>query len=109
VGLSAPSAALKHKYRLGGKWIESSPVEKDLQVLGDEKLKMTCQCPLAAQQANHTLGCIPSSMARRSREGILPLCSSLVRPPQESCIQLWSPQHRKDMDLVEWGHRRPQK
>jgi len=72
-------------------------------------LDMTLQCALAAQQANRTLGCIPSSVASREGEGILPLCSALVRPHQESCIQLWSPQHRADMDLLEPGHRRPQR
>jgi len=70
---------------------------------------MTWQCVLAAQQANHILGCIKSSMASRLRAAILPLSSALLRPHLESCVQLWSPQHRKDVDLLERVQRRPQK
>jgi len=71
---------------------------------------MTRQCVLAARKANCILGCIESSVASRVREGILPLCSALVRPPpRESCVQLWSPQHGTDMDLWERGQRMPQK
>jgi len=98
----------KHKYRLGGEWIESSP-EKDVGVLVDKKLNMTHQCALAAPNANHILGCIKSGVASRAREVILTLCSALVRAHLESCIQLWNPQHRKDMDLLERVQRRATK
>ena len=47
----------------------------------------------------------PSSL---QGQGVLPLCPALLRPPQESCVQLWSPQHRAELELWERGQRRPQ-
>ncbi|KFQ76332.1 hypothetical protein N335_03609, partial [Phaethon lepturus] len=96
----------RYRYRLGDKGIENSPAEKDLGVLVDERAE---KCARAPKRPSHILGCIQSSVANRSSEGVLSVYSALVRPHLQYCVQLWSPQHRKDMDLLERVQRRAAK
>ena len=96
----------RHLYRLEGAVLESCSAKKDLGVLMDDKLNMNQHCALAAWKANDILGSIMRGVASRDREVIVPLYSALVRPHLEYCVQVWSPQYKKDRELLERVQRR---
>ncbi|GAB0183304.1 hypothetical protein GRJ2_000795700 [Grus japonensis] len=96
----------RHQYRLEVNLLRSSSVEKDLEVLVDNKLSMSQQCALVAKKANGILGGIKKSVASRSREVILLLSSALVRPHLKFCVQFQAPQFKIDRELLERVQRR---
>jgi len=74
----------KHKYRLGGEWLESSPEEKDLGVPVDEKLNMSQQCAGLHQEQRGQQGeGVDSAPLLRSRQTPPGVLRPALEPPAQ--------------------------
>jgi len=59
------------------------------------------QCAKVIITANRVLGMISRTFTLRTKDDILRLYKSLVRPHLEYCIQAWKPHLQKDINLLE--------
>lgn len=82
---------VKTKELMEDSQLESSLAKKELGVLVDTKLNMNQLDGPTAKKGNGIFSCMGQSIASRSREVILPLCSALVRPHMECWAQFWPP------------------
>src|SRR5271163_986838 len=96
----------EHDYKLGDKIVKKSKQETDLGVVIDDNGKFAEQCAKAVKQANAVLGMIKRNIHFKSKDVMVRLYKSLVRPRLEYCVQAWSPYLRKDIDRIERVQRR---
>ncbi|CAM4653200.1 unnamed protein product [Caretta caretta] len=93
-------------YKLGMHHLEVTEEEKDLGVLVDHRITMSCQCDMAVKKANAGLGCIRRGISSRDKEVLVLLYKALVRPHLEYCVQFWSLMFKKDEFKLEQVQRR---
>ena len=96
----------KYDYFIGNVCIETACEERDIGVIITETLDVNKQCIKAAHKANAMLGMVSRAFTYKTKEVVLKLYKSLVRPHLDYCIQAWRPYKQKDIDLLESIQRR---
>ncbi|KAJ7410298.1 hypothetical protein BTVI_53881 [Pitangus sulphuratus] len=94
------------EFRLADELIVSSPAEKDLGVLVEEKVNMSLQYGSGRPESPLYPGLHQKRSDQQVEGGDLPLlcpCETHL----EHCTQSWGPQHKKDVDQLHEIQRRP--
>jgi ribonuclease P/MRP protein subunit RPP40 len=74
--------------------------ELDLGIIVQDNLKCAGQCAKVVKTANRVLGMIKRTFCNFSRNIIVKLYKSLIRPHLEYAIQAWRPHLKRDIDLI---------
>ena len=93
-------------YHLGETQLKSVEFEKDLSIIIDKNFKFTEQCANVVTKANQMLGIITRKIKYKSKDVIVKLYKTLVRPHLEYCMQFWSPLLAGEKKMIESVQRR---
>ena len=95
-----------HCYKINNKELSSVDYEKDLGVIIHRGLKPEIHIADKVKKANMTLGMINRAFEYKSKDMMLQLYKTLVRPHLDYAAPAWSPHLKKDILLIEKVQRR---
>jgi len=95
-----------HRYRIGDINLERSESIKDLGVTFDDGLSFENHIKEKVKKANSMLGIIKRNFDKMPPETSVMLYKSLVRSHIEYAGAVWSPHHKKSIELIENVQRR---
>ena len=88
---------IQRDYVMNGVRLETVEEEKDLGVIIRSDLKASSQCTQAYLKANRMLGVMNRTIQYKTREIMLSLYKTLVRPLLEFSTAAWSPHYVTDI------------
>src|SRR6266516_7675562 len=93
-------------YKLKNKEIVEVSEEKDLGVWVTGSMKPTLNCDRVWKAANKIIGLINRNIVNKSKEGMIILYKTLVRPIIDYCISFWRSYTKKDIAKLEVVQKR---
>ena len=91
----------KYSYTLNGTVLNETTSEKDLGVFIDPLLNFEDHINITVKKARKMSGLVTRTITYKSKEIMLPLFKSLIRPILEYGNAIWSPFLKKKIDFVE--------
>ena len=88
-------------YAPAGTVLKQTEEEKDVGVLISSSLKPAAQCRAAASKAHQLVGQAARAFSYRDKNNWIRIYKTYIRPHLEYAVQVWSPWHQKDIDILE--------
>ena len=76
----------EYNYSIDNSCLKVVDEERDLEVIVNKNLKSSAQCSKAVKKANKALGFIKRNFEYKSKNIVLPLFKSMVRPHLEYAV-----------------------
>ena len=100
---------MQSNYNMSNQELPTTDQQRDLRIIITKDLKWQKQTGKSCKTANRVLEFITRHFRYKSKELILLLYKSLVRPHLEHAVQFWSPHLGSDIDKLEKKQRRATK